>query len=342
MKEKIAVISILANVFLAIGKIAVGFISHSSAVLADGFHALTDIFASSVGYFGIKASQKPVDEKHPYGYYKFEVLSGLIITLILFVSGLGILYEAYQKFFNPQEIKIDYLILSVMSLSILINFFTSKLKIYYGKKEDSLTLLSDGSHDKADVAASVAVLIGVFLSKYWIYADSILAAIIGLYIIKEAIPLGKEAMDSLLDVSAGKETEEKIKSVATSQNIEVSLLKTQKKGSAVSANLEIKLPSNLSLEEATKISENLREGLIKKIKSLSYVAIQITSHEVKSNFYKPFLGSGFGWRRQIRMQEGCSGGDCICSECGYKTEHKRGIPCATIKCPKCNINLTRK
>jgi divalent metal cation (Fe/Co/Zn/Cd) transporter len=100
--------------------------------------------------------------------------------------------------------------------------------------------------------ASGAVLIGLFLSRYWIYADSILAFLIGLYIIKESFALGKEAADSLLDVSAGEEIENKIKEIIQRENIEVSSLKTQKKGSVVTANLEIKLPSNLSVKEAEK------------------------------------------------------------------------------------------
>ncbi|MEA3296111.1 MAG: cation diffusion facilitator family transporter [Patescibacteria group bacterium] len=348
MKRKIALISILANIVLAGGKISVGLISHSSAVLADGFHSFTDIFASVVGYFGIKVSQKSVDKKHPYGHYKFEVLGGLIITFILFISGIGIIYEAYNKFLNPEEIKIDYLIFGVMSLSLLINFFTSKLKIYYGKKENSLTLLSDGTHDKADALASIAVLSGVLFSKYWIYADPILAVLIGLYIIKESFPLGKEAIDSLLDVTAGEEIEEEIKSIAEKENIKINSLKTQKKGSVVTANLEIDLPSKLSVEEATKISNILREKLIQAIEPLEYVVIQIVSHEIETGFYKPDFGRGFGWQRKGRFKDKiqeASGkgpdGHCVCEKCGYKTSHQRGVPCSNLKCPNCNVNLIR-
>lgn len=349
MKEKIALISILANIFLAGSKITVGFLSHSSAVLADGFHAFTDIFSSLVGYIGIKISHKPVDQKHPYGYYKFEVLGGLIITLILFFSGVGVIYGAYQKFLNPEKIKIDYLILSIMFLSILINFFTSKLKIHYGKKENSITLLSDGTHDKADVLASIAVLGGIFLSGYWVYADPLLAALIGLYIIKEALPLGKEAVDSLLDVSTGSEIEEKIKEIAKRQNIEIDSLKTQKKGSVITANLEIALPNDLKIEEATKISNNLREKLMKEIENLFYVAIEVKSHDVETGFYKPAFGRGFGWQRRGRFkgevkEAGGQGPDgyCVCPKCGYKISHRRGMPCSILQCPNCKVNLERR
>jgi len=349
MKEKIAIIAILANIILAVGKIIVGVIANSAAVLAEGIHSFMDVFSSAISYIGIKISKKPSDKKHPYGHYKFEVFSGLLITLILLGTGAWIVYEAYQKFLDPSSIKIPVLAFGVMIFSAIVNEIMARLKIHFGKKENSISLLSDGVHSRIDVYVSLAIFIGLFLTKYWIYADSLLALLIGIYIIKESFSLGREAVDSLLDVSAGEEIEEKIKSIVKEKNIEISSLKTQKKGSAVTANLEIKLSSDLSVEEATKISNSLREKLINEIESLQYVVIQIQSHEVETGFYKPVFGKGFGWQRKGRFKgeveeavgKGPSG-YCICSKCGYKIAHQRGTPCSDLECPKCHIKLIRE
>lgn len=349
MKEKIAIISILANAILAGGKIFIGYLSHSSAILAEGFHSLTDIFSSIIGYLGIKTAQKPVDKEHPYGHYKMEILSGVVITLILLATGVGVVWDAYRNFLEPEKLQIGYLGFSIMLLSVAMNYVTSKIKIYYGKKENSLTLLADGSHDKADVLASVAVLLGLIFSNYWIYADSVLAMLIGLYIIRESFALGKEAVDSLLDVSAGEEVEGKLKKIVENEKIEMLSLKTQKKGSSLTANLEIGLDKNLKIEEATKISEKLKDVLMEGVENLSYVAIQIKSHEVESSFYKPSFGKSFGWQRRGKFKEKIEkaqgfgpDGKCVCPKCGYSVPHQRGVPCSTLKCPTCNINLERK
>lgn len=349
MKEKVAVISIFTNIMLAGGKIIVGLFSGSAAILAEGIHSFMDVFSSLISFWGIKVSKKSADSEHPYGHYKFEVLAGAIITVILLITGLGIIYEACRGLVSPEKIKIGYLAFGVMMFSAVINEIVARLKIHFGKKENSIALLSDGFHSRTDVYSSLAVFIGLFLTNYWIYTDSVLALLIGSYIIKSSLSIGKEAIDSLLDVSAGEEIEEKIRTISKKENIEISSLKTQKKGSAVTANLEIKLPNNLKVEEATKISNGFREKLMKEVESLYYIAIQITSHEVETGFYKPTFGQGFGWQRKGRFRGEVDkaigdgpGGYCACPKCDYKAPHERGVPCSTLECPNCNINLTRK
>jgi len=349
MKEKISILAIIVNALLTAGKIFIGVISGSVLILSEGLHSLSDVFASVIGYAGIKIAKKPEDKEHPYGHFKFEVLAGLIITLIIFAAGLSAIYEAYKGFITPQRIKFSFWAFGIMSLAAVINEIMARLKINWGKKENSIALISDGIHSRIDVFASLGVVAGLIIARYWLYADALFAFLIGLYIIKESFSLGKEAVDSLLDVSAGGEIENKIKSLAQSQGIRVDNLKTQKKGSAITANLEITLPSHLKVEEATKISESLREKLMKEIENLSYVAIQIKSHEIETGFYKPAFGRGFGWQRQGRfkgkIEEAAGrgpGGYCVCPKCGYKIPHQRGVPCSTLQCPNCKINLQRQ
>ena len=349
MKEKISILAIIVNALLTAGKIFVGVISGSALILSEGLHSLSDVFASAIGYVGIKIGQKPEDKKHPYGHFKFEVLSGLIITFVIFVAGLSAIYEAYKGFIEPEKIKYSILTFGVMLVAAAVNEIMARLKINLGKKESSIALISDGVHSRIDVWASLGVVAGLIIAKYWLYADALFAFLIGIYIIKESFSLGKEAVDSLLDVSAGEEIENKIKSIAQAQRIMVDNLKTQKKGAAITANIGINLPDNLKVEEATKISESLREKLMKEVENLSYVAIQIKSHEVETGFYRPAFGRGFGWQRQGRFKgevEETAGqgpdGYCVCSKCGYKIPHQRGVPCSTLKCPNCKVNLERK
>ena len=353
MKEKIAFYSFLVNFILTAGKLVVGFLAGSASVIAEGMHSAMDVVSAVIIYFGIKISSKPGDEKHPYGHQKFEVLSGALVTLLLFGTGLWVLYEAYQGFLNPELVSISYLALGIMIFSAASNEVMARFKIYYGKKENSMSLLSDGVHDRVDVYTSIAVVVGLLIMPYWIYADAVLAALIGLYILKESFELGKEATDSLLDSKAEDETENKIREIIKNNNIELADMKTQKRGSSVSANIEIKLPKDKNVEQAEKISEKLRKELLEKIEVLNYVAIQIKSLELTSSYYKPDSalsigpfrgrGKGYGWKR-LGRQGGKAlgpGGYCICENCNYKLKHESGKPCYKIKCPKCSGNMKR-
>ncbi|MEA2003933.1 MAG: cation diffusion facilitator family transporter, partial [archaeon] len=238
---------------------------------------------------------------------------------------------------------ITYVTAAVMIVSAIANEIMSRLKIKYGKKYDLISLISDGIHSKVDVLTSVAVLIGLILSRYFIYADSIIAFLIGLYILKESFTLGRKATDSLLDISAGDEIENRIETIVKGEEIKIQDMKTQKRGSKISAEINIRLPKNLKVNEASAITKKLEKKLIDNIDNLEHVTIQITSHEISESYFKGLLGAGMGWQRRGRMDGKGLGvyGSCVCPKCGHKTEHIRGVPCTSRKCPKCNTKMER-
>jgi len=356
MKQKIAISSIIVNAFLFISKISIGFLSKSASILAEGIDSGTDIISSIISSVGIGIAEKPVDEKHPYGHYKFEVFSGLLITIILFLTGASVVYNSYEQFFVTSQVRVDHLSLGIMIFSAIVNEIMARLKIHYGKKEGSVSLISDGTHSRIDVWRSIAVLFGLILTKYWIYADKIIALLVGLYIIRESFRLGREAVDSLLDISADKEQEEEIKKIVENSKIELVDLKTQKKGSVITASLIIKLSGDINIQKATEVTNTLKQKLIDKIENLEYIAIQIDSDEgtVSSSYFEPRetvfhgLNKGFGWHRKGKFKKIIPDADgkgpegyCVCSKCDHREKHQKNIPCSKIKCPKCGNLLKR-
>ena len=293
-QEKISILSTLVNFVLAVLKLCFGFVTKNTSLVADGVHSGMDILSSFTAFIGIKIAKKPVDEKHPYGHYRAESLAGLFVTIILAASGLWVIYEAIIKLFSPgtQEIFSKEAIILVIA-TIIINELMARLKFYYGKKGESLSLIADAEHSRADALSSIGVLISLSFSKYFPPIDGIIASLIGLYILFESFKLGREVTDSLLDVS-NKEIENRIRKICQSHKIEISDLKTRKIGSANFAEIKIKLPKNLKVEEVEKITNTLEERLLRNIPELKQIVISIEAYQMTRSVILPKLGRKIG------------------------------------------------
>lgn len=294
-QEKVSLISTVVNFILAILKLIVGFLINSVALMADAIHSGLDVFSSLVTFLGIRTAKKPVDEKHPYGYYRAEGLAGFVVAILLGLSGLWILYEGGMRFIELEPVTFSLWAIGLILFSVIINEVMARIKFHYGRKHDSLSLVADAEHSRADVISSIGVLIGLVLIKYFIYADAIVAVLIGLYILKQTFTIGKQITDSLLDVS-NKELEEKIRKIFSAHEIEISGIKTRKIGGANFAEIKIQLDPRLKVDKVSELTATLENKLLNSIPELKYVVISVESHEMKRGTIIG-LGKKFGFKR---------------------------------------------
>lgn len=287
--EKISIISTIVNFVLAIFKLIAGLIVGSVALIADAIHSGLDVFSSLVTFLGIKTAKKPVDEKHPYGFYRAETLAGLIVAVLLALSAVWIIYEGINRFLKLEPVIFTFWAIGLMVVSTVVNEGMARLKFYYGRKYESLSLVADAEHSRADVISSLGVLIGLVLIRYFIYADAIIAILIGLYIVWQSFSIGKEITDSLLDVF-NKNVEERIRKICTAHKIGISGLKTRKIGAANFAEIKIELDPKLRVAEVSKITKTLEDRLLRNIPELKYIVISIEPHKMRRSAIVPDFG----------------------------------------------------
>ena len=299
-QEKISLISTLVNFLLALFKLIIGLLINSVALIADAIHSGMDIFSSLVTFLGIKAAKKPVDQKHPYGYYRTESLAGLMVAILLGISGVWIIYEGGNRFLEMEPVVFSLWAIGLMVATIIINEIMARLKFHYGRKHESLSLVADAEHSRADVISSIGVLVSLVAVRYFIYADAIIAILIGLYILKETFSIGKEITDSLLDVS-NPELEIKIKEIVSGQKVEMADLKTRKIGGANFAELKIKLDPRLKLDRVSELAKSLKNQLLDKLSQLKYVVISVESHEIKEGTIVGQFGQRAGFRKGFEL-----------------------------------------
>jgi len=293
-QEKVSILSTFVNFGLAVSKLFFGLAIGSTALIADGVHSGLDIFSSFGTYLGIRFAKKPVDEKHPYGHYRAETLAGLFVTIFLAISAIWIIYEAIGKLYEEEQ-KVFFSIGAIILIivTIIINEAMARLKFYYGRKHESISLVADAEHTRADVLSSLGVLVSLFLVKYFAPIDGIIAFLIGGYILFESFKLGREITDSLLDV-ANKDVEERIRKICQAHKIEISDLKTRKIGAFNFAEIKIKLPPKLKVEDVQKLTETLEERLLKNIPGLEQIVISIEAYQVSRSVVMPKFGKKIG------------------------------------------------
>jgi len=165
--QTVSIISTLLNLGLGISKLIFGFLIGSVALIADGIHSGVDVFSSFITFLGLKTARKPVDREHPYGHYRAESLAGFLVAILLAISGIWILYEAFERFFGGGVVRLSLGAILVVIISIAVTEFLARLKFYYGRKHKALSLVADAEHSRADALSSVGVLGGLFLIRYF-------------------------------------------------------------------------------------------------------------------------------------------------------------------------------
>ncbi|HAT1993798.1 cation diffusion facilitator family transporter [Fluoribacter dumoffii] len=181
-----------------IAEVIGGIITGSLALLSDAAHMLTDVTALIISLVAIYVGKKPADASRTYGYYRFEILAATFNAALLFVVALFILFEAYKRLKNPPEIySMGMLVIALLGL--IINFIAIKL-LSHGK-ESSLNLKSAYLEVWSDMLSSLGVIIAALIIHYthlaWI--DSLVAVLIGLWVLPRTWQLLKESINILLE-----------------------------------------------------------------------------------------------------------------------------------------------
>ena len=301
--KSLSIISSLANLIMAIIKIAVGFFSQSFVLMAEGLHSIVDFASSLITFFGIKAAEKPADKEHPYGHERYESLAGLVVVALLFVSACWILFEVAKNILSG-EIIAQFTILGIiiMACSAIINEIMARLKFSVGNKFSSLALVADAEHSRADVYSSLAVLAGLVLVKFYPMADSILAIIVAFYIFYEVYRLSKEIIDSLVD-TANPELEEKIKKILEKNFQKFSEIKTRKIGPSNFAEISLIFDPREKMDEVTFLTKKIEEKLLNEISELKQISLSAKSHDFSQKIVRPQFGGYFRFRGKFKNFE---------------------------------------
>jgi cation diffusion facilitator family transporter len=261
---------VLVNILLMVIKIASGIIIKSSALIADGIHSFSDLGTDFVVLAGIRLSNKPPDDAHPYGHKRFETLASQIVGLILLAVGIGFIWNASAAIFRGVENFPGGMMLIVAGLSVvakeMIFFLTRKVS----RETHSTALYANAWHHRSDSLSSLAVLIGGIASLLgWGYADHAAAIVVGLMIVGVAGKILYEGLIEITEHSADKESIEKISQLLSMERdvLDWHALRSRRVGGELFVDLHLLVDPEISVKASHEICERVEdkiEGALKK------------------------------------------------------------------------------
>ena len=211
-----SIIGIIANVFLAAFKAAVGLISHSIAVTLDAVNNLSDALSSVITIVGTKLAGKLPDKKHPLGYGRIEYLSAMIVAAIVLYAGVTSAVESVKKIIHPEKADYSTVSLIIIAAAVLVKIFLGQYVKKKGKQVNSGALVASGADALFDAILSASVLASaVIYLTTGISLEAYVGVIISIFIIKSGIEMMIETVDDILGHRPDPEITKRIKKTIT-------------------------------------------------------------------------------------------------------------------------------
>lgn len=270
---KVTLVGSAGNLALLTFKFVAGVLGHSSAMMADAVHSLSDFFTDVIVLLFVKVSARPQDESHDYGHGKFETLATLFIGLALVGAAIGIIVSGSVKFahwLGGQTLEVPgKLALWAALISILVKEVLYRYTVAKGKRLNSSTMVANAWHHRSDALSSIGAAIGIggaiLLGERWAVLDPLASIVVGGMLMKVAWELLKGSFGELTDQSLSADEEREIVSIITSFDgvSEPHNLRTRHIGNRIAIESHVRMDGNLSLntvhEQATAIERKLKE-----------------------------------------------------------------------------------
>ncbi len=256
----------LSSLVLSILKLVVGLTTNSVVLISDALHSGSDLITALVSLIGLKIAQRKENERFPYGYYKAENLSALLVSVLITVGAIGLIREGVERLSEPSLTKMPILAMATALTAVIVSYIISKRTIKVGEKINSQSLIANGKERLLDVISASLVFVSIALSSLGIkYIEGITTIIISLFILKVGIETGKESILALMDYNP-KENKEILNYLNKKAGGEIKFtnIKIRKAGPFLLGEVEAEAKENTNIKKAYEIIETAKRQAMKQ------------------------------------------------------------------------------
>lgn len=275
----------LVNFLLTAFKFAAGILGHSTAMIADAVHSLSDFATDLVVVIGLQLAKKPRDSSHNFGHGKFETLVTAIIGLALLAVGGKIGWSAAERiigYFRGTRLEQPGLIaLVAAAASIVTKELLYRATLRVGKRIGSQAVVANAWHHRTDALSSIGTLAGIggaiLLGERWYVLDPLAGIVVSVLIIKVGFDISKLSLNDLLEAAVDRKTEARIlQIIKTVDGVhDPHNLKTRKIGNNVAVDVHVRVDPALSIVQAHEISSGIETALRDDFGDGTYISVHI-------------------------------------------------------------------
>lgn len=208
------ILGIICNLFLFALKLIIGLIVNSISVLSDAFNNLSDSGSSIIGLFSAKLSNKKPDKDHPFGHGRIEYIASLIVSFLIIFMGAQLMLTSINKLSNKSNVSFNWILVIILSVSILVKLWMFSYNRYLGKKINSLVLKATAIDSISDVLTTILVVISLIIGNFISFPiDSVMGILVSLLIIYNGLKLTIETSGTLLGTKASDELIKQIQDI---------------------------------------------------------------------------------------------------------------------------------
>jgi cation diffusion facilitator family transporter len=209
---KVSIIGIIANLFLAAFKAAIGALTNSIAITLDAVNNLSDVLSSIITIIGTRIASRKPDKKHPLGHGRVEYLSAGLIAIIVLYAGITSLVESVKKILNPSEPEYTNIALIIVAVAVVVKLVLGSYVKSKGKKLNSDSLVASGEDARLDAVISASTVVAALIYIFWgVSLESYLAALISLVIIKAGYEMISETLSEIIGERIDKDVIDELK-----------------------------------------------------------------------------------------------------------------------------------
>ena len=283
--NKVAIVTIVVNLVLAVGKFLAGIFGHSTAMISDAVHSSSDVLSTLIVLVGARIAVKNEDKDHNYGHDKFESIASILLAMLLFATALALGWTGIKSIADAAKggefVKPTLAALIAAIVSIVVKEGMYWYTIYYAKKIDSQALKADAWHHRSDAFSSVAGFVGILGAMLGVYVlEGIATVLIALLIIKVSYDIVKIVLRQLTDHAAPEDLVGKIyKTINDDEDVKnVDLLKTRISGSIIYVEAEIAVDRELSIVEAHDIAQRVHDKIETTFEEVRHIVIHVNPY----------------------------------------------------------------